>query len=156
MPGGGRAVTLHAGEAFGPRDRGALDVAAPSGSGTACTSPTSRPGDTLGPVAAGFGTAGAARAASDLERAFRRGHVDRAHPIGRLHALGFAVTVNTDNRLMSACSAPSEWTAVVGAFGWTWDDVGPITERTVDVAFLDDDDRAALRDRVRTGLAAVR
>ena len=31
-----------------------------------------------------------------------------AHPVDRLHRLGFAVTVNTDNRLMSGVSASSE------------------------------------------------
>ena len=30
------------------------------------------------------------------------------HPVDRLHRLGFAVTVNTDNRLMSGVSATSE------------------------------------------------
>ena len=30
------------------------------------------------------------------------------HPVDRLHRLGFAVTVNTDNRLMSGVSASSE------------------------------------------------
>jgi adenosine deaminase len=74
------------------------------------------------------------------------------HPIGRLHTLGFAVTVNTDNRLMSGCTASSEWNAVVEAFGWTWDDVATITERAVDAAFLNDAERTVLRRRVGRGL----
>ena len=31
-----------------------------------------------------------------------------AHPVDRLHRLGFAVTLNTDNRLMSGVSVTSE------------------------------------------------
>ena len=46
-----------------------------------------------------------------------------AHPVDRLHRSGFAVTVNTDNRLMSGVSATSELTDVAATFGWTWDDV---------------------------------
>ena len=46
-----------------------------------------------------------------------------AHPVDRLHRLGFAVTVNTDNRLMSGVSVSSELTDVAATFGWSWDDV---------------------------------
>ena len=37
------------------------------------------------------------------------------HPVDRLHRLGFAVTVNTDNRLMSGVSASSELADVADA-----------------------------------------
>ncbi len=79
------------------------------------------------------------------------------HPVDRLHRLGFAVTVNTDNRLMSGVSTTSELTAVAGTFGWSWDDVQTVTERAVAAAFLDDADRARLlTDVVRPGYAALR
>ncbi|MEI2810682.1 MAG: adenosine deaminase family protein [Nocardioides sp.] len=40
------------------------------------------------------------------------------HPIGLLTELGFRVTVNTDNRLMSQTSVTSEFAALVDAFGY--------------------------------------
>ncbi len=80
-----------------------------------------------------------------------------AHPIDRLHRLGFAVTVNTDNRLMSGVSASSELAAVAGTFGWTWDDVQAVTERALGAAFLDDGERARLlSDVIRPGYADLR
>ncbi|MBN1093879.1 adenosine deaminase [Blastococcus sp. TML/M2B] len=80
-----------------------------------------------------------------------------AHPVDRLHRLGFAVTVNTDNRLMSGVSASSELTAVAEAFGWGWDDVATVTERALAAAFLEESERARLlTDVVRPGYAALR
>src|SRR3712207_7736197 len=43
----------------------------------------------------------------------------RSHPIGVLTALRFRVTVNTDNRLMSATSMTGELQALVDAFGYS-------------------------------------
>jgi adenosine deaminase len=78
------------------------------------------------------------------------------HPVDRLHRLGFAVTINTDNRLMSGVSASSEVTAVAGTFGWSWDDVRTVTERALDGAFIGDDERAhLLKEVVRPGYAAL-
>ena len=79
------------------------------------------------------------------------------HPVDRLHRLGIAVTVNTDNRLMSGVSVTSQLTDVAGAFGWGWDDVRTVTERALAAAFLPDDERARLlADVVRPGYAALR
>jgi adenosine deaminase len=79
-----------------------------------------------------------------------------AHPIGRLHRLGFVVTVNTDNRLMSGVSMTSELTDVATTFGWSWDDVQAVTERALDAAFLPASDRThLLADVVRPGFAAL-
>jgi adenosine deaminase len=78
------------------------------------------------------------------------------HPVGRLHRLGFAVTVNTDNRLMSGVSVTSEFADVAAAHGWGWDDVRTVTERALAAAFLDDAERARLlTDVVRPGYAAL-
>jgi adenosine deaminase len=80
-----------------------------------------------------------------------------AHPVDRLHRLGFAVTLNTDNRLMSGVSVTSEFTDVVTTFGWTWDDVQTVTERALAGAFADDAEKARLlADVVRPGYAALR
>jgi adenosine deaminase len=70
------------------------------------------------------------------------------HPVDRLHRLGFAVTLNTDNRLMSGVSASSEVADVAGTFGWTWDDVQTVTERALAAAFADDSLRARLLTEV--------
>jgi adenosine deaminase len=79
------------------------------------------------------------------------------HPIDRLHRLGFAVTVNTDNRLMSGVSATSELTDVATTFGWSWDDVQTVTERALTGAFLSDAERNRLLDEVvRPGYATLR
>ncbi|SNX95770.1 adenosine deaminase [Geodermatophilus sabuli] len=79
------------------------------------------------------------------------------HPVGRLHRLGFAVTVNTDNRLMSGVSVTSELADVVATCGWDWDDVQAVAERALAAAFVDETERARLlADVVRPGYAALR
>ena len=78
------------------------------------------------------------------------------HPVDRLHRLGFAVTLNTDNRLMSGVSLSSEVTDVATTFGWSWDDVRTVTERALAGAFIDDDERKRLlHDVVRPGYAQL-
>jgi adenosine deaminase len=78
------------------------------------------------------------------------------HPVDRLHRLGFAVTLNTDNRLMSGVSASSEVTAVATTFGWSWDDVRTVTERALAAAFIGNAERSRLLDQVvRPGYAAL-
>jgi adenosine deaminase len=79
------------------------------------------------------------------------------HPVGRLHRLGFAVTVNTDNRLMSGVSATSELADVAAAHRWGWDDIQTVTERALAGAFAEETVRARLlADVVRPGYAALR
>src|SRR3954447_18502091 len=79
------------------------------------------------------------------------------HPVDRLHRGGFTVTLNTDNRLMSGVSLTGEFTDVVAAHGWGWDDVQTVTERALTGAFLDDAERSRLLcEVVRPGYAAVR
>ena len=78
------------------------------------------------------------------------------HPIDRLHRLGFAVTVNTDNRLMSGVSASSELADVAATFGWSWDDVRTVTERALAGAFVSDAEKnRLLTEVVRPGYAAL-
>jgi adenosine deaminase len=79
------------------------------------------------------------------------------HPVDRLHRLGFAVTLNTDNRLMSGVSVTGEVAAVAETFGWTWDDVQTVTERAVARAFIPDHERRRLlEDVVRPAYADLR
>ena len=63
------------------------------------------------------------------------------HPIGVLAELRFRVTVNTDNRLMSATSLSNELTQLVDAFDWGWDDLEWVTIDAMKSAFLPWDER---------------
>ena len=79
------------------------------------------------------------------------------HPIDRLHRLGFAVTLNTDNRLMSGVSASSEIADVATTFGWSWDDVQAVTEQALAGAFVGDaEKKRLLTEVVRPGYASLR
>jgi adenosine deaminase len=68
------------------------------------------------------------------------------HPIGTLAALRFRVTVNTDNRLMSATSMTGEMSKLVDAFGYGMDDLRWFTINAMKSAFLPFDERLAIID----------
>ena len=57
------------------------------------------------------------------------------HPIGMLRRLRFRVTVNTDNRLMSATSMTNEMVELADAFGWGLDDFEWLTVNAMKSAF---------------------
>jgi adenosine deaminase len=57
------------------------------------------------------------------------------HPIGMLRRLRFRVTLNTDNRLMSATSMTYEMEQLHDAFGWGLDDFEWITINAMKSAF---------------------
>ncbi len=79
-----------------------------------------------------------------------------AHPIGLLKELGFRVTVNTDNRLMSGCSTSSELLAVAQAFGYGWSDLEWLTLNAMKSAFLSFDRRLRIiQDVIKPGYAAL-
>jgi adenosine deaminase len=65
------------------------------------------------------------------------------HPIGMLRRLRFRVTVNTDNRLMSATSMTGEMEQLALAFGWGLDDFEWLTVNAMKSAF------AAFPERLR-------
>ncbi len=77
-----------------------------------------------------------------------------AHPIGVLYRAGFAVTLNTDNRLMSGISLSDEFELVASAHGFGIDDFAAITHRALDAAFCDDETRERVRARVEAGYAS--
>jgi adenosine deaminase len=79
------------------------------------------------------------------------------HPIGLLADLRFRVTVNTDNRLMSAISLSREMANVAEAFGWGWDRLEWLTINAMKSAFLPFDERLAMMtDVIKPGYAALR
>ena len=70
------------------------------------------------------------------------------HPIELLKDLGFRVTVNTDNRLMSDVSMTSELLSLNKTFGWNLDDFSWLTVNAMKSAFLPFDERIHLIENV--------
>jgi adenosine deaminase len=73
------------------------------------------------------------------------------HPFDLLYQLGFRVTVNTDNRLMSATTLTRELSLLVDAFGYDLDDLETFQVNAAEVAFLPLEDRAELIERIGEG-----
>jgi adenosine deaminase len=67
-----------------------------------------------------------------------------SHPITALKRLGFAVTVNTDNRLMSGTSMTREAGLLIAEAGWTLADLRDVTATAMRAAFIHDDEREDL------------
>ena len=79
------------------------------------------------------------------------------HPIGLLRELGFRVTVNTDNRLMSGTTMSREFALLNEAFGFTLDDFKWLTINAMKSAFIPFDQRLAIiNERIKPGYAALR
>ncbi len=72
------------------------------------------------------------------------------HPVTTLLRLGFAVTVNTDNRLQSGTSLSAEFAALVEQAGWTLADLRQVTLTAAHHAFVHEDARTALIDEIIT------
>lgn len=76
----------------------------------------------------------------------RFGSTIDSHPFDLLYQLGFAVTVNTDNRLMSGTSLSREIANLAESFGYDLDDVLQWQLTAAEAAFLPVDERDNLRD----------
>ena len=77
------------------------------------------------------------------------------HPITLLKDLGFAVTINTDNRLQSGTTLTREMTLLVTEAGWTLDDLRDATLTAAWNAFIHHDEREALvEDLILPGFTA--
>ncbi|MFE7233154.1 adenosine deaminase [Streptomyces sp. NPDC002405] len=74
------------------------------------------------------------------------------HPITALKDLGFRVTLNTDNRLVSGTTMTREMSLLVEQAGWTVEDLRTVTVNAVKSAFIPFDERVSLiRDVVLPG-----
>lgn len=74
------------------------------------------------------------------------------HPIGPLAELGFRVTVNCDNRLMSQTTMTRELTLLADAFGYSLGDLRWFTVNAMKSAFLPFDERLSLiNDIIKPG-----
>ena len=78
-----------------------------------------------------------------------------AHPFDLLYQLGFKVTVNTDNRLMSGVTLTGEFELLVDTFGYDLGDLLDLTLNAVDAAFLPLEDRDALARHVAESFDAA-
>ena len=74
-----------------------------------------------------------------------------AHPFDMLYQLGFRVTVNTDNRLMSATSLTRELGLLVDTFGYDQDDLLVFQLNAAAAAFLPLEDREELETLIVAG-----
>ena len=78
------------------------------------------------------------------------------HPIGDLAKLRFRVTVNTDNRLMSATSMSREMSELVTAFNWSFLDLQRVTINALKSSFIPFEERLAIIEKVvKPGYLAI-
>ena len=77
------------------------------------------------------------------------------HPFDLLYQLGFRVTVNTDNRLMSGTTLSRELALLTEAFDYDLDDLLTFQLNAAESAFLPLEDREALVDRITSGFEAI-
>ena len=73
------------------------------------------------------------------------------HPFNVLYELGFKVTVNTDNRLMSATSLTRELRLLTEAFDYTLDDLEQFQLNAADAVFQDREDRDDIKAMIMDG-----
>lgn len=77
------------------------------------------------------------------------------HPFARLYDLGFAVTVNCDNKLMSGTTLTRELAALQQAFGYGLADLERFQLNAAAALFASPHTRAAVADRIREGFTAL-
>jgi adenosine deaminase len=77
------------------------------------------------------------------------------HPFDLLYQLGFRVTVNTDNRLMSGTTLSKELALLTEAFDYDLDDLLTFQLNAAEAAFLPLEDREELADRITSGFEAL-
>jgi adenosine deaminase len=92
---------------------------------------------------------------SNLHTAAFTGATMADHPFGVLDRAGFAVTINTDNRLMSDTTLSAELQKLTSAFGFTLDDHERFQLTAAEGAFLPEPQKAALKKRISASFAAA-
>lgn len=75
------------------------------------------------------------------------------HPFDDLYRLGFNVTVNTDNRLMSGTSITRELELLTETFGYDLDDIELFQLNAANAAFIDMDVRTEIIERITDAFA---
>jgi adenosine deaminase len=77
------------------------------------------------------------------------------HPFDLLYQLGFRVTVNTDNRLMSATTLSRELALLSDVFGYDLDDLEAFQINAAQASFLPLDERRELIETISAGFEAA-
>jgi adenosine deaminase len=77
------------------------------------------------------------------------------HPLDLFYQMGFSVTINTDNRLMSATTLSRELRLVADAFEYDLDDLLALQLNAAQAAFLPVEEREALMDTIIDGFEAA-
>jgi adenosine deaminase len=72
----------------------------------------------------------------------------QAHPVGLLHRAGFAVTINTDNRLMSGTSMTREFELLRDHHGFGIDDFHAVTRTALEAGFGEWPERQRLLEEI--------
>ncbi len=70
------------------------------------------------------------------------------HPLAKLSKLRFRVTINTDNRLMSATSMSREMYEMVKQCDWTFQDLQRVTINALKSAFIPFEERLAIIEEI--------
>ncbi len=78
------------------------------------------------------------------------------HPLRRYYDRGMNVVLNTDNRLMSGTTLTDEYLLAAKALGFTFDELAEVALNGFTSAFVPWQDRAALVERARIEIAALR
>ncbi len=78
------------------------------------------------------------------------------HPYREMRAAGLLATLNTDDPAMIGLDLATEYAAVQSAYSYGWDEMVAIAVDGVEASWLDDGERARLRDRVRSAGAQLR
>ncbi|UVJ40655.1 adenosine deaminase [Arthrobacter sp. CJ23] len=76
-----------------------------------------------------------------------------SHPLDMLFQLGFNVTINTDNRLMSGVTLTDEFELLVETFDYDLDDLLELTLNAAEAAFLPLDEKEALVEYINDAYA---
>ena len=157
----GLRVTLHAGEGDGPASiADALETGAERlGHGVRLVEDLDADGgDALGPVAERVHRERIVLEvcpSSNLQTGIARTIAE--HPVGRLHATGFALALSSDNRLMSRTGTTRETALVAEALDWGVDELEQVALTALEAGFAPAAQREALREEVvRPAYAAAR
>jgi adenosine deaminase len=100
----------------------------------------------VGPVAAAIRDRRVPLEVCPTSNLHTKGWTPDRHPVGMLHRAGFTVTINTDNRLMSATSMPAEFELLRRHHGFGVDDLLAVTRRALVAAFCSEPVRRRLWD----------
>ena len=77
----------------------------------------------------------------------------KEHPFDDLYRLGFNVTVNPDNRLMSGTSITRELELLTESFGYDLEDIELFQLNAANAAFIDMDIRSEIIERITDAFA---